>query len=425
MNRSVSLLLCLVAACGDNLGPELDASPPDASAAVPDARVPDASAPDASAPDAAPGPDAMPGAPDAMPALDAAPPDAVPLDAAPPDAVPPDAFPGNANLAALGTSGPFDLAPAFDPALTSYTLTVSPLVQEVRVTATSEDPGATLRIDGAVASSGVLSDPIALGAGNTVISVQVQAPEGLVRTYDITVSRAAAPSQRVYGKASNAESLDQFGWSIALSGDVLAVGAPFEDSNATGVDGPNNNSAPDAGAAYVFRRSGGVWAQEAYLKASNTFNGDNFGLGVAVSGDTVAVSAYREDSSATGINGDQASNAAADAGAVYVFRRSDGVWAQEAYVKASNTGAGDEFGHAVALSGDTLAVGARREASSATGVNGDDANNDAAASGAVYVYTRTGTTWAQQAYVKASNTGVSDEFGATLALSDNLLVVGA
>jgi hypothetical protein len=498
MNRSLSLLLCLVAACGDNLGPEPDASPLDAPPAVPDATpmAPDAMpvVPDASAPDAEPEPvpDAMP-APDAVP-LDAAPPpppDAAPPDAVPPDAVPPDAFPGNPNLAALDTAGPFDLEPAFDPAITSYTLTVSPLVQEIRVSATPEDPAATIQIDGVAAAPGVLSPPLVLDAGDTIIPVLVRAPEGLARTYVITVDRTAPPSQRIYGKASNAQQNDQFGWSVALSGDVLVVGAPFEDSsatgvngasdelaansgavyvfhrvgtawqqeayikasntgggddfgwsvalsgdvlvvgapfedsNATGVDGPNNNVATDSGAAYVFRRTGGVWAQEAFLKASNTGSNDAFGQAVAVSGDTVAVSAHHEDSGATGIDGDQGSNAAADAGAAYVFRRTGGVWAQEAYVKASNTEAGDELGYSVALSGDTLAVGARREDSSATGTGGDEASNDALSSGAVYVYTRTGTTWTQQAYVKASNTGASDEFGTALALAGNLLAVGA
>jgi trimeric autotransporter adhesin len=490
MNRSVSLLLCLVAACGDNLGPEQEPSPPDASPTAPDARVADASAPDAVGPDAAPGPDADAVPPDAVPP-DAVPPDAVPPDAVPPDAVPPDAFPGNPNLAALVTARPFDLEPAFDPAITSYTLTVSPLVQEIRVAATPEDSGATIQIDGEAASAGALSAPIALGAGDTLISVQVRAPEGLSRTYDITVDRTAAPSQRIYGKASNAQQNDQFGWSVALSGDTLAVGAPledssatgvdgasnesarnsgavyvfrrvgtawqqeayikasntelgddfgwsvalsgdvlvvgapFEDSNATGVNGQNNNAATDSGAAYVFRRSGGIWAQEAYIKASNTGSNDAFGHAVAVSGDTVAVSAYLEDSSATGIGGDQGSGDASDAGAVYVFRHSGGTWAHEAYVKASNTGVGDQFGHAVAISGDTLAVGARGEDSAATGIGGDQDSNDAAGSGAVYVYTRSGAAWTQQAYVKASNTGASDEFGATLALAGNLLAVGA
>jgi hypothetical protein len=160
-----------------------------------------------------------------------------------------------------------------------------------------------------------------------------------------------------------------------------------------------------------------------YAKASNPGPNDFFGVAVALSsdGNTLAVGAQLEDSAATGIGGDQASNAAADSGAVYVFIRSGGTWSQQAHVKASNTGAGDQFGRAMALSGDsnTMAVGARLEDSAATGINGDQADNSAASSGAVYVFTRSGVSWSQQAYVKASNTGVGDDFGESVPLSSN------
>jgi len=109
-----------------------------------------------------------------------------------------------------------------------------------------------------------------------------------------------------------------------------------------------------------------------------------------------------------------------DAGAVYVFTRAVATWTQQAYVKASNTGAGDAFGVSVALSGDgnTLAVGAINEDSSTTGIGGTP-NDLAANAGTVYVYTRGGAVWTQQAYVKASNTGAGDGFGASVALSSN------
>ena len=110
-----------------------------------------------------------------------------------------------------------------------------------------------------------------------------------------------------------------------------------------------------------------------------------------------------ESSNATGINGNQNNTSATAAGAAYVYTRSGTTWTQQAYVKASNTGAGDRFGIAVALSsnGNTLAVGAYREDSNATGINGNQADNSATDSGAVYVFTRSGTTWSQQAYIKA------------------------
>jgi len=127
-----------------------------------------------------------------------------------------------------------------------------------------------------------------------------------------------------------------------------------------------------------------------YFKASNTAEGDQFGHSISLSADgsTLAVGAYLEDSSATGINGNEADKAAVDAGAVYVFTRVNDSWQQEAYLKASNTGAGDRFGYDLSLSGDgsMLAVGAYFEDGNATGINGDQANNDAANAGAVYVY---------------------------------------
>ena len=91
------------------------------------------------------------------------------------------------------------------------------------------------------------------------------------------------------------------------------------------------------------------------------------GTALALAGDTLAVGAPCEASNATGVNGNQTDNSAPDAGAVYVFTRTAGVWTQQAYLKASNTDAGDRFGQDLALDGDTLAVGARFEASAATG----------------------------------------------------------
>lgn len=133
-----------------------------------------------------------------------------------------------------------------------------------------------------------------------------------------------------YVKASNTEKSDNFGafvaagsdilHSVALDGDTLVVGAAREDSNAIG--GEDNNSAADSGAVYVFTRTGETWTQQAYVKALNTGQSDHFGTSVALSGDTLAVGAYKEDSSAIGVNevGGQDKNDATDSGAVYVYR---------------------------------------------------------------------------------------------------------
>ena len=237
-----------------------------------------------------------------------------------------------------------------------------------------------------------------------------------------------------YVKASNTDDSDYFGCSVTLAadGNTMAVGASLEDSSATGINGNQaDNSASTSGAVYVFIRNGSTWSQQAYVKASNTETGDQFGYSVALAadGNTLAVGATYESSSATGINGNQADNSALASGAVYVFIRSGSTWSQQAYVKASNTETGDMFGYRLALAadGNTLVVGAAYESSSATGINGNQADNSAGGSGAVYVFTRSGTTWNQQAYVKASNTDALDLFGHSVALAadGNTLAVGA
>jgi len=240
--------------------------------------------------------------------------------------------------------------------------------------------------------------------------------------------------QQAYLKASNTDTNDFFGSSVSISNETVVIGAPGEDSNTTGVDGDQgNNDANRAGAAYVFVRDGsGVWTQQAYLKASNTDAGDDFGHSVSISADTVIVGARFERSNANGVNGDQDNNSAANAGAAYVFGRDGaGNWMQEAYLKASNSDGvapfeGDLFGRSVAISGDTVVVGAPGEDSNSTGVNGDDDNNAATDAGAAYIFVRdSGGSWTQQSYIKASNTDAGDSFGNAVAISVDTVVVTA
>ena len=240
-------------------------------------------------------------------------------------------------------------------------------------------------------------------------------------------------SQQAYLKASNTNSGDQFGEGVAISGNTIVVGAPSERSQATGVNGnQNDNSGFFSGAAYVFVRDGtGDWSQQAYLKSAdnsnNGFFGDVFGRSVAVDDDTIVVGAAFEDSSAIGVNGDSGNNAAGDAGAAYVFVRNGvGVWSPQAYLKASNTDSGDQFGNSVAIDGDSIVVGALSENGGATGINGDQADNAATNAGAAYVFVRgAGNTWTQQAYLKASNTNSRDQFGTSVSIAGNTVAVSA
>jgi hypothetical protein len=244
-------------------------------------------------------------------------------------------------------------------------------------------------------------------------------------------------TQQAYVKASNTGSVDQFGdrfgHSVALDedGSVLAVGAPFEDSNATGVNDPDpdNENAPASGAVYIFTRTGTVWSQQAYVKASNAWPGDQFGISVALNDDgtTLAVGANGEDCDIAGVGAAcPPANVGADSsGAAYVFTLGGPIgWQQQAFIKASNTGANDQFGSSLSLSadGNTLAVGALGE-----GGDGAGNNNNAPKSGAVYVFTRAGAAWSEQKCVKASNPETDDSFGSSLSLSadGSTLAVGA
>ena len=248
--------------------------------------------------------------------------------------------------------------------------------------------------------------------------------------------------QSAYLKASNTDGFDHFacggslpghiGNALAISGDgnTMAIGAPHESSSARGINGnQDDNSLYNSGAVYVYVRSGDDWTQQAYIKASNAGQSDTFGLSIVLSGDgnTLVVAAPWEGSAATGVGGDQNDDSLPQAGAVYVFTREGETWSQHAYLKASNTGRqgegddhdGDQFGFSIALSGDgnTLAAGAIAEDSNAMGINGNQSDDSATSSGAVYVFARAGNSWAQQAYIKGANTGQGDLFGYDVALS--------
>jgi hypothetical protein len=248
--------------------------------------------------------------------------------------------------------------------------------------------------------------------------------------YVFTRAAGGTWAQQAFIKASNAEANDLFGFALALSGDTLAAGAEGESSRATGVnpaaDLQSDNSARNSGAVYIFQRQGVSWAQQAYVKASNTGAGDVFGSSVALSGDTLAVGAPAEDSSGITVNPPQGDDAAANSGAVYVFTRSATAdWSQQAFLKPFNTDNDDHFG-TVALTGDVLAVGAPGEPSSFhERVMTDTGAPD---SGAVYVFGRpdgVSGAWATRFYLKAVNLDAGDQFGFPLAVDGDTLAVGA
>ncbi len=298
-----------------------------------------------------------------------------------------------------------------------------------------------------------------------------------ILTASTLTSFASEFEHTTYLKASNAAPNANFGSSVAIDGNLAVVGAPVEDSSASGVNGIIGTSLiNDSGAAYVFLRTGVEWNQIAHLKApspvantrfgvsvtvsggliaighasqtdggrvhiyrlenggilheatiaaSNAESNDAFGSSVSLSGQSLLVGAPGEDSSSIGINGALNNNSAGYSGAAYLFQRSGNSWTQAAYVKASNTQSDDGFGNSVAISGDTFVVAASREDGGSVGINGLQSDNSKPFAGAAYVFFRSGSTWAQQAYLKASNTDESDAFGSSIAIDGNQILIGA
>jgi len=328
-----------------------------------------------------------------------------------------------------------------------YPLTVDPIAQQaylkpaaVGTTQMSDFFGAAVAVSG---NTVVIGAPYEDSSTTGVNSDPNESASNAGAVY-VFVRSGGVWTQQAYLKPADVGSTqagDVFGYSVAISGDTIVVGAPYEDSSTTGVNGIPNESASGAGAAYVFTRSGGVWTQQAYLKPAavgSSQRGDRFGFSVAISEDTIVVGAPSEDSTVTGVNATPNDSGTFfpdtgylfDSGAAYVFTRSGSTWTQQAYLKPAAVGStqmADSFGHAVAISGDTVVVGAPFEDSSSTGVNGA-ANESASESGAAYVFTRSGGTWSQQAFLKPASVGttqVRDEFGYAVAISGDTLVVGA
>ncbi len=190
--------------------------------------------------------------------------------------------------------------------------------------------------------------------------------------------------------ASDRQNGDSFGVAVAVSGDVLVVGADQEDAGGL-----------DAGAAYVYSRVGTAWSEEAKLTAFDASGNDRYGAAVAVDGDTIAIGSELDD------------DLGSASGSVYVYRRSGTTWPLEQKLNASDGVLGDIFGASLALEGDRLVVGAPQD---------DDFGS---ASGAVYVFDRTGTVWTETAKLTASDASSFDFFGGTLDISGTSVITGA
>ncbi len=225
-----------------------------------------------------------------------------------------------------------------------------------------------------------------------------------------------------------ADADDLFGGAVSLSGDgkTLSIGAEGEDSEATEINGvEDNNQRSDSGAVYIYSLgANNVWSKQAYLKSSAAKEGDGLGYSVSLNreGTVLAASAINEDTEEED-----------DSGAVLIFVRSEfeslPTWTQLTVLKADSPGTNDHFGESVSLNaaGTRVAIGAKDEDGASVGVNGDEQNNSATLAGATYIFAYSDNQWSQEVYLKASNSGDNDWFGGSVALNGpgDTLIVGA
>ena len=228
--------------------------------------------------------------------------------------------------------------------------------------------------------------------GNTILvgAHQNDSDDGAAYVFTKPFTGWADSSETAKLIASDAAADDEFGISVALDGDTAVIGARQNDDNGS-----------QSGSAYVFTKVSGVWSQKAKLIASDGAADDEFGISVAVDGDTVVVGARQDDD-----NGNQS-------GSAYVFTKLSSGWSnsnETAKLTASDGAANDEFGISVAVEGDTAVIGARQ----------DDTSNDSA-----YVFTKVSGVWSQKAKLTASDGAADDEFGISVAVDGDTVVVGA
>ncbi len=193
--------------------------------------------------------------------------------------------------------------------------------------------------------------------------------------------------------ASDRESFDRFGHSVAISGDHALVGAPYEDGN-----GGSN-----VGAAYIFARNGSAWTQQQKITHSQGDSYDLFGSSVAISGDHA-------------IGGCPGYSYNGNRGAAFIFKRNGTTWPQQQRIQVSPATYYNSFGYSVAISGDQVIVGAPEE---------DESWSQNLVIGAAYIFVRNGNTWAQQQRLVASDREYHDEFGLSVGISGDHAIVGA
>ena len=292
------------------------------------------------------------------------------------------------------------LDPVFDPNVGAYRLAVPLLVQRLTLTPTAAGD-TRIRLNGAdLPETGSWTTPT-LPLGEYTIELSLTASSGEMREYRIVVDRSG--TQEAYVKSANSSANDHFGGMVAIDGDTIVTGAPFEDSASREINGDGaNDGASESGAAYVFVRREGTWSQQAYLKANDAARGDYFGTSVAIAGDTILVGAVRD-------NALLSSNLNSAPGVVYVFTRSGDTWTQSDRLTGTSGETADLFGWMLAIENETIVIGAPRNGSH----------------GAAYVFARNGGKWLEQQKLDGKNLATNAMFGSAVSVSGDTIVVGA
>jgi hypothetical protein len=326
-----------------------------------------------------------------------------------------------ARLLSLEVS-PGQLSPAFAPTVLNYGLDLPLFTTSVKVTAAAQDPGATLQLNASTSPS-PLSLELPITVGLSRLDLTVLGPKMATSIYHVYVNTGGVVS---YVKPPNTHVGMAFGRSVAVSGTTLVVGAPDDKGLGVGPQLADMPVGPTAvGAVFVFARTdlaagaGARWRREVTLKPLEVQPEMKFGAAVALAGDTLVV----------GAPGESGADQKADmAGAAYVFVRGVDGWSQQAYLKASDAAVGDQFGSSVAVTTNTTPAGTTTLV--AVGAPGASGPNNAVRAGAVYVFARTiapgvAPTWTQQAMPHPANPKGNNEFGASVALGGDNLVVGS
>ena len=229
-------------------------------------------------------------------------------------------------------------------------------------------------------------------SGDTIIVGSIQDDDAGKNSGSAYIFKKSGPNwvQKAKLTASDAGELDQFGRSVSISGNTVVVGSYN-----------GNGSGNQSGSAYVFTTNGNTWTQQAKLTASDAEENDQFGVAVSISGDSIVVGSYFDD------------DAGPKSGSAYVFSRNDDKWTEQAKLFASDARADDHFGWSVSISGNTIVVGALFH------------DNIYADSGSAYVFTKKGNTWIQQSQLLPSDPGFGNYFGMGVTIFKDTIAVGS